>query len=63
MRAYTDLAFAGRAQEARRVRDSLNPVRDAMKRTRPAPSRMLTRNTGRNCWARPAARCDFPCWS
>lgn len=35
MRAYTDLAFAGTAEEARRVRDSLNPVRDAMKRTRP----------------------------
>ncbi len=35
MRAYTDLAFAGKAEEARCVRDSLNPVRDALKRTRP----------------------------
>ena len=35
MRLYTDLAFAGRTQEARRVRDSLEPVRQAMKRTRP----------------------------
>ena len=35
MRLYTDLAFAGEAGEARRVRDSLNPVRDALKRTRP----------------------------
>ena len=35
MRTYTDLAFAGEAGEARRVRDSLNPVRDALKRTRP----------------------------
>ena len=35
MRAYTDLAFAGKAEEARRVRDSLDPVRDALKRTRP----------------------------
>ena len=35
MRAYTDLALAGEAEEARRVRDSLNPVRNALKRTRP----------------------------
>jgi 4-hydroxy-tetrahydrodipicolinate synthase len=36
MRQYTDLAFAGRIEEARRVRDSLNPVREAIRRTRPA---------------------------
>lgn len=36
MREYTDLAFAGRAEEARRVRDSLDPVRAALKATRPA---------------------------
>lgn len=36
MREYTDLAFAGRIEEARRVRDSLNPVREAIRRTRPA---------------------------
>ena len=36
MNEYTRLAFAGKADEARRVFDSLNPVRDAMKRTRPA---------------------------
>jgi len=35
MRLYTDLAFAGESEEARRVRDSLDPVRDALKRTRP----------------------------
>ncbi|HMN70349.1 MAG TPA: dihydrodipicolinate synthase family protein [Rhodoblastus sp.] len=35
MREYTDLAFAGRAEEARRVRDSLDPVRHALKSTRP----------------------------
>ena len=35
MRAYTDLAFAGRAEEARRLRDSLEPVRRALKDTRP----------------------------
>jgi 4-hydroxy-tetrahydrodipicolinate synthase len=35
MREYTDLAFAGRAEEARRVRDSLGPVRAALKNTRP----------------------------
>lgn len=35
MRTYTDLAFAGEAGQARRVRDSLNPVRDALKQTRP----------------------------
>jgi 4-hydroxy-tetrahydrodipicolinate synthase len=35
MRDYTDLAFAGRAEEARRLRDSLDPVRRALKSTRP----------------------------
>ena len=36
MNEYTRLAFEGKADEARRVFDSLNPVRDAMRRTRPA---------------------------
>lgn len=35
MRAYTDLAFRGDIKEARAIRDSLQPVRDAIKRTRP----------------------------
>jgi len=35
MREYTDLAFAGRAEEARYLRDSLEPVRRALKETRP----------------------------
>ncbi|HEY6643926.1 dihydrodipicolinate synthase family protein [Povalibacter sp.] len=36
MREYTDLAFSGRADAARIVRDSLNPVREALRLTRPA---------------------------
>ena len=36
MCAYTDLAFAGKQEEARRLRDSLNPVRKALASTRPA---------------------------
>jgi 4-hydroxy-tetrahydrodipicolinate synthase len=36
MRDYTDLAFAGRVEEARKIRDSLEPVRQALKKTRPA---------------------------
>ena len=36
MREYTDLAFAGEIEKARAVRDSLNPVREALRRTRPA---------------------------
>lgn len=36
MRDYTDLAFAGKFAEARRVRDSLEPVRHALRSTRPA---------------------------
>lgn len=36
MRHYTDLALAGRAEEARAIRDSLDPVRRALKDTRPA---------------------------
>jgi 4-hydroxy-tetrahydrodipicolinate synthase len=35
MRDYTDLAFAGEAVRARAVRDSLEPVRAALKATRP----------------------------
>jgi hypothetical protein len=34
MREYTDLAFAGDAAAATKVRDSLNSVREAFKRTR-----------------------------
>ncbi|WNJ92761.1 dihydrodipicolinate synthase family protein [Bosea sp. 685] len=36
MREYTDLAFRGEAAKARAVRDSLNPVREALRGTRPA---------------------------
>ncbi len=36
MDEYTRLAFAGKFAEARKVRDSLNPVREAMKASRPA---------------------------
>jgi 4-hydroxy-tetrahydrodipicolinate synthase len=36
MREYTDLAFAGEVSKARAVRDSLNPVREAFRRSRPA---------------------------
>jgi 4-hydroxy-tetrahydrodipicolinate synthase len=35
MREYTDLAFKGEIEKARAVRDSLNPVREAIRRTRP----------------------------
>ena len=35
MREYTDLAMAGSVKEAKRVRDSLNPVREAIRKTRP----------------------------
>jgi 4-hydroxy-tetrahydrodipicolinate synthase len=35
MREYTDLAFAGRTEEARKIRDSLNPVRQAIRSTLP----------------------------
>ncbi len=36
MDEYTSLAFEGKFAEARRVRDSLNPVREAMAKSRPA---------------------------
>ena len=35
MRQYTDLAFAGEFEQARKIRDSLEPVRQALKATRP----------------------------
>jgi 4-hydroxy-tetrahydrodipicolinate synthase len=36
MREYTDLAFSGQIARARTIRDSLNSVRDALRRTRPS---------------------------
>ena len=36
MRDYTDAAFAGNFEEARKIRDSLDPVRNALRSTRPA---------------------------
>ncbi|MBB6091286.1 4-hydroxy-tetrahydrodipicolinate synthase [Povalibacter uvarum] len=36
MKEYTELAFSGKVQQARLVRDSLNPVREALRSTRPA---------------------------
>ena len=36
MREYTDLAFKGEVAKARVIRDSLNPVREAFRRSRPA---------------------------
>jgi 4-hydroxy-tetrahydrodipicolinate synthase len=36
MRQYTDRAFAGKADEARTVRNSLDTVRKSLKSTRPA---------------------------
>ncbi len=36
MLEYTELAMRGEAEKARKVRDSLEPVRQALKRTRPA---------------------------
>jgi 4-hydroxy-tetrahydrodipicolinate synthase len=36
MQEYTQLALAGKSAEARKVRDSLNPVRAALKGSRPA---------------------------
>lgn len=36
MREYTDLAFSGQIAKAKLVRDSLEPVREAFRRTRPA---------------------------
>jgi 4-hydroxy-tetrahydrodipicolinate synthase len=35
MNEYTQLAFAGNFEEARKVRDSLNPVREAFKQSKP----------------------------
>jgi len=36
MREYTDLALAGEVAKAKAIRDSLNPVREAFRRSRPA---------------------------
>lgn len=35
MNEYTQLAFAGKHAEARKVRDSMNPIRDAIKASKP----------------------------
>ena len=49
--------WTDKADKARQVRDSLNPVREALSPTpAPAASPTPTRNTGRSSWARPAGR-------
>ena len=63
MREYTDLAFKGDVAKAKVVRDSLNPVREAFRSTRPPESRTPHRNTGRSCSARSADRCAGRCWN
>ena len=63
MRDYTDLAFRGEKNRARDVRDSLNLVREAFRRTRPPRSLTHMRSTGRICWAKAAARSGGRCCS
>ena len=48
MRDYTDLAFTGEVARRRSIRDSLNPVREAFRRSRPAEKPPSHPNTGRN---------------
>jgi 4-hydroxy-tetrahydrodipicolinate synthase len=58
MRDYTDLAFAGEADKARALRDSLDPVRKALRETRPAEKphahqkywQDLLGQAGGRCW-------------
>ena len=62
MHEYTELAMTGDIQKARAVRDSLQPVRDALKQNTPAPvSRRRTRNIGKSSSARSGARFAGPC--
>ena len=48
MNEYTELAMAGREADARKVRDSLNPVREASKAFVQQTSLKRSRNTGRS---------------
>jgi len=63
MRDYTDLAFKGDHARARRCADSLNPVREAFKRSVRRRNSTLIRNTGKNCSDRQAPMSAVPCSS
>jgi len=63
MHEYTELAFAGRFGEARAVRDSLEPVRRAIRSTKPGGKPTAHGSIGRNFWGRLAASYVIPCWN
>ena len=62
MHEYTQLAFAGKFEEARKVRDSLRCAKRCYARVRQISHKPLA-NTGKNCWARGAGMFAPPCWS
>ena len=62
MREYTDLAFSGNFKQAREVRDSLNPVREAINKTKPAEKPLRMASIGKNCWDKLEERCVAQCW-
>lgn len=61
MRAYTDAAFAGRADEARAIRDSLDPVRHALKSTRPAEKPHAHQKYWQGLLGQTGGRVRLPC--
>ncbi len=63
MRDYTDLAFAGKADEARAVFKTLTACVTPSSRRDLRKSRQRIRNTGRNCWVRWVDRCVRQCWN
>ena len=61
--ANTPILRCAEVERAHGVRDSLDPVRDAIRRTRPAENPRPIRNSGRSCSGNTAARCAVPCSS
>ncbi len=61
MRAYTDAAFAGRAEEARAIRDSLEPVRHALRSTRPAEKPHAHQKYWQHLLGQTGGRVRLPC--
>ena len=61
MRDYTDAAFAGRAAEARAIRDSLDPVRRALQGTRPAEKPHAHQKYWQTLLGQTGGRVRLPC--
>lgn len=63
MQEYTELAFAGKFDKARKVRDSLNPVREAMKHSKPDAKPTAFGKCWQELLGQVGGRVRPPCWN